>query len=102
MPVIGRGQPIPHRSIYRPVSATWQIAPVKGLLARTRIGVINRYNQSAYALWDIDIAWRKRRVRPYLQLRNLSDTSYQEIVGVAMPGRSALVGIELCLVCPPL
>jgi iron complex outermembrane receptor protein len=79
--------------------ATWQMVSNRGLLTRVRLGVINRYNQSPYALWDFDLAWRRKRIRPYLQLRNLTNTSYQEIVSVAMPGRSVLAGIELCVIC---
>jgi iron complex outermembrane receptor protein len=79
--------------------ATWQMVSSRGLLARARLGVMNRYNQSPYALWDFDVAWRRRRIRPYLQLRNLTNTSYQEIVNVAMPGRSVLAGIEVCIIC---
>jgi hypothetical protein len=32
-----------------------------------------------------------------LQLSNLANTSYQEIAGVAMPGRSILGGVEVLL-----
>ena len=37
------------------------------------------------------------RIRPFLQLANLTDATYQEIPGVAMPGRSVLGGLELVL-----
>jgi iron complex outermembrane receptor protein len=77
--------------------ASWQILTQKGILARTRVGVINRYRQSAYTLWDVDVAWRRPLVRPYLQMSNLLNTSYQELVGVPMPGRTALVGVEIAL-----
>ena len=33
--------------------------------------------------------------RPFLQLSNVTSTSYQEIPEVAMPGRSVLGGIEI-------
>jgi iron complex outermembrane receptor protein len=78
--------------------ATWQLF-THGWLARTRLGVLNRIARDPYALWDVDIAWTEHRIRPYLQLSNISDARYQEIAGVVMPGRSALVGIELCLIC---
>jgi iron complex outermembrane receptor protein len=78
---------------------TWQILSSRGWLARTRVGVLNRFGQDPYALWDVDIAWTRNRIRPYLQLSNLTNTSYQEIANVAMPGRSALVGLELCIIC---
>jgi iron complex outermembrane receptor protein len=34
-------------------------------------------------------------VRPYLRLLNLSNTGYQEIVGVPMQGRTIMGGMEL-------
>lgn len=79
--------------------ATWQILSPRGWLARTRLGVLNRFGQDPYALWDVDVAWTRNRIRPYLQLSNLTNTSYQEIANVVMPGRSALVGVELCIIC---
>jgi iron complex outermembrane receptor protein len=77
--------------------ATWQMLTQKGILARTRLGVINRYRQPAYALWDVDVAWRRPLIRPYVQLSNLLNTGYQENVGIPMPGRTALVGVEIAV-----
>lgn len=31
---------------------------------------------------------------PFLQLSNLTNTGYQEIQGVPMPGRTVIVGVE--------
>jgi outer membrane cobalamin receptor len=75
--------------------AGWQGSLGYGILARTRIGVVQRYQRDAYPLWDFSIARESGRVRPYLQLTNLSDTSYQEIEGVAMPGRAIIGGVEV-------
>ena len=36
-----------------------------------------------------------RYVKPYLQLTNLTDTKYEEIAGVPMPGRGFIAGMEL-------
>jgi iron complex outermembrane receptor protein len=79
--------------------ASWQMLAHNGILARTRLGVTDRFARSVYALWDVDVAWTHSRVRPYLQLSNLTNANYQELIGIAMPGRSALVGIEFCIVC---
>ncbi len=73
----------------------WQGRLPYGLIARTRLGVTQRYQRDAYALWDIAIARGEGRIRPYLQLTNLTDTSYQEIQGIAMPGRAVIGGVEL-------
>ena len=67
------------------------------LLFRTRVGALNRRARDPYALWDIAAAWNARRVRPFLQLGNISSTQYQEVQGVAMPGRSIVGGVELVL-----
>ena len=75
--------------------ASWQILTPQGILARTRLGVVKRYQLSPYALWDVSVAWTKTRVRPYVQLTNLTNSSYEEIMGVNMPGRAAMVGVEI-------
>jgi iron complex outermembrane receptor protein len=35
------------------------------------------------------------KVHPFLQATNLTNTSYQEIPGVPMPGRTIIGGVEL-------
>jgi iron complex outermembrane receptor protein len=56
---------------------------------------VKRYQLSPYALWDVSVAWTRSRIRPYVQLTNLTNTSYEEILGVNMPGRAAMVGVEI-------
>jgi iron complex outermembrane receptor protein len=75
--------------------AGWQGALGYGITARTRIGVTQRYQRDAYPLWDFSVAREEGRFRPYLQLTNLSNTSYAEIQGVRMPGRAVIGGLEL-------
>jgi outer membrane cobalamin receptor len=65
------------------------------LVARTRVGVTQRFQQDAYPVWDLSIARKSGVVRPYLQLANLSNTGYQEIPGVIMPSRSVIGGMEI-------
>lgn len=64
------------------------------LLARTRVGALERRGRSPYGLWDLSLAWRRRHLRPFLQFSNLSNTRYQEILTIPMPGRAFLAGIE--------
>jgi iron complex outermembrane receptor protein len=64
------------------------------LVARSRLGVLDRYGSSAYALWDAALAREFSRVAAHLTLSNISDTHYQEIAGVIMPGRSIVFGID--------
>jgi outer membrane cobalamin receptor len=74
---------------------SWQILAPLGVLARTRLGVVKRYQLDPYALWDVSVAWTSHRIRPYVQLTNLTSTSYEEIIGVNMPGRAILAGVEI-------
>jgi iron complex outermembrane receptor protein len=63
--------------------------------ARTQVNVVQKTTQTAYPLWDIDVARNAGLVRPYLRLLNLSNTSYQEIVNVPMQGRTIMGGMQL-------
>lgn len=75
-------------------SVSWEGSLRGGFLARTRVGVLQRFEQAPYTLWDVYLADRRGRLTPFVQLTNLIDTSYQEILGVDMPGRAAIVGVE--------
>jgi len=65
------------------------------LTARTQVNVVQKTTQTAYPLWDIDVARNAGRIRPYLRLLNLANTAYTEIPGVPMQGRTILGGMEL-------
>ncbi len=75
----------------------WQGAFRTWLAGRTRIGVVQRFGQSPYALWDASLARPGGRLRPFLQFTNLTSTVYQEIVGVSLPKRGVIGGMELFL-----
>jgi iron complex outermembrane receptor protein len=75
--------------------ASWQAAFGDGWIARSRLGAMERFGRSPYAVWDVYGSWQKHRVRPYLQLANLTSTRYEEFVGIRMPGRSFVGGIEI-------
>jgi outer membrane cobalamin receptor len=55
------------------------------------------WNASPYPVWDGSVTHDSGRIRPYLRVGNLSNTGYQEINGVAMPGRSISGGVSLWL-----
>ena len=74
---------------------SWTVTPHGNFLFRTRVGVMDRLARDPYALWDVYMALPRGKVHPFLQASNLTNTSYQEIQGVAMPGRTVLGGIEL-------
>jgi len=59
--------------------------------------VIGRYSSDPYALWDAALAREFSHVAAHLVLSNLSDTRYEEIPGVIMPGRSVIFGLDFFL-----
>jgi outer membrane cobalamin receptor len=69
----------------------------KVLAWRTRVGLIQRVGYDAYPVWDVAASRENGRIRPYLQLSNLSNTGYEEIPGVRVQGRSIVGGFELLL-----
>ncbi len=58
---------------------------------------MNRRAREPYALWDLYAARTAGKVHPFVQVSNLTATSYQEIQGVQMPGRTIMGGFELLL-----
>ena len=58
---------------------------------------LSPWNASPYPVWNVAVTHETGRIRPYLRLDNLSNTGYQEINGVAMPGRSIIGGVSLWL-----
>jgi outer membrane cobalamin receptor len=67
------------------------------LLARTRIGTVSRYGSDPYTLWDAAVGREFVHWSAHLDLSNLTNTQYQEIQGVVMPGRSVVFGVDLFL-----
>jgi iron complex outermembrane receptor protein len=74
---------------------SWQSTLRGGLLARTRIGVLDRRERDPYAIWDLYAARARGRVHPFVQVSNVTATSYEELLGVPMPGRTVIGGVEL-------
>jgi iron complex outermembrane receptor protein len=58
---------------------------------------IPQWNATAYPVWSAALTHDAGKIRPYLRLGNLSNTGYQEIRGVAMPGRSITGGVSIWL-----
>jgi outer membrane cobalamin receptor len=78
-------------------TVSWQGMLPGNFLARTRVGVVDRYDSSPYALWDAAIGREFHHVSAHLDLANLTNTQYEEIQGVIMPGRSVVFGLEFFL-----
>jgi iron complex outermembrane receptor protein len=74
---------------------SWQATPRGNFVFRTRVGALDRRGRDPYALCDIYAALPHGRVHPFLQAANVSNTSYQEVLGVPMPGRTITGGIEI-------
>jgi iron complex outermembrane receptor protein len=80
--------------------AEWRWKPRQGVLVQSRLGVLERFTQAPapanapYAVWDVSAARDAGWWRPYVQMSNLANTGYQEIVNVPMPGRSFVGGVE--------
>jgi iron complex outermembrane receptor protein len=76
---------------------SWQGILPGNFVARSRLGVVSRYARDPYALWDLAVAREFTHVAAHLGFSNLTDAQYQEIEGVAMPGRSVVFGLEFLL-----
>lgn len=78
----------------------WYAGIRNWLTVNTRVGVQQRIDETAYPVWDMSLVHEHGRVQPFLQLTNISNTGYDEIVGVRMPGRAVVGGIKIWLVTP--
>ena len=67
--------------------AEWGWTPIHSLPLESCLGVVQRYQQTTYPVWDESLAREFGRIRPYVQLANLSNTGCDEILNVRMPGR---------------
>jgi len=87
-------------AFYYPVHSgvvAWQASLPSHFMLRARVGVLDRLAEGPYALVDVDAAYTRGIVHPFVRLSNVSNTSYAEVQGVAMPGRTAIGGVELVL-----
>ena len=75
--------------------ATWWARLPGGEDSRLRVAAVQRYGIGAYPLVEWTVGRQFEYVKPYLQLTNLTNTSYQEIAGLPMPGRGLIAGLEV-------
>lgn len=73
---------------------TWQGKMPGELVSRLRLSVIDRYQRDPYPLVEFALEKNFPIVKPFLQITNATNTGYQEISAVRMPGRAILAGIE--------
>lgn len=67
------------------------------VVVNTRLAVVQRFQRDVYGLCDAGAQRSMGRIRPYVQMSNLTNTGYSEIVGVRMPGRAFAGGVEIVL-----
>lgn len=79
------------------VHATWTWALPHKVTISNAVQIAQRYQRTAYPVWDAAVVRERGWIRPYVRMENLSNTGYEEIAGVAMPGRSVVAGIALWL-----
>lgn len=79
------------------IHAAWTTALGHAFAISNTVQLTQRYQQTVYPVWNAALTHDSGRIRPYLRLSNLSNTGYQEITGVAMPGRSITGGFALQL-----
>ncbi len=75
----------------------WRGRIGRHIIGRTRIGVAERNASNTYAVWDASASYATGRVRPFLQLTNITSTVYQDLPGISLPKRGVLGGVELNL-----
>jgi iron complex outermembrane receptor protein len=75
----------------------WTMTPRSNFLLRSRVGVLERPGRDPYVLCELYAAVPRGKLHPFLQVTNVSNTSYEEVRGVVMPGRTIVGGIELVL-----
>jgi len=73
----------------------WTGALPGQIVARSQLAVIQKTTQSPYPLWDVSLARSSGRIRPYVRALNLTNTSYQEVPGVPVQGRTIMAGAQL-------
>jgi outer membrane cobalamin receptor len=65
------------------------------LALHTQVNIVQKTTQTAYPLWDLDLARSTGAIRPYLRLLNLANTGYTELPFIPMQGRTIMGGMQL-------
>lgn len=78
----------------------WYASAGHWVTVNTRVGVQQRFEQTAYPVWDCSVVHEHGRIQPFVQMTNLSNTGYDEIPGVPMPGRAFIGGVKIWLITP--
>jgi iron complex outermembrane receptor protein len=79
------------------IHATWTAKFGHDIALTNMVQLAERYRQTVYPVWNVTLTRDASKLRPYIRATNLSNTGYQEITGIAMPGRSITAGFALQL-----
>jgi len=79
------------------IRASWSAALGHDFVLTNAVQIAERYQQTAYPVWNATVTHDTGKLRPYLRLTNLGNTGYQEITGVNMPPRTIMGGVALQL-----
>jgi vitamin B12 transporter len=75
----------------------WFVREPHGITLRPAFSVTQRYGLGPYAVTDFSVSREAGWLHPYVQLTNLTNTGYAEILAVRMPGRGVVAGVEIKL-----
>lgn len=78
-------------------TANWLGSLPHAIDFRLRAGMTERYHTDPYPLVEMAFTRDFHWAQPYAQISNVTNTGYEEIQGIRMPGRSYLVGLQLRL-----
>jgi iron complex outermembrane receptor protein len=79
------------------IHAAWSVTLGHAFAMTNAVQLAERYEQTVYPVWNSEFTHDTGKIRPYLRLTNLSNTGYQEITGVNMPGRAIMGGFAIQL-----
>ena len=77
------------------VHASWTANLGRSIVMTHAVQIAQRYQRSAYPVWNGSLIRDRGMIRPYLRMSNISNTGYQEIEGVNMPGRTIVAGLSV-------
>jgi iron complex outermembrane receptor protein len=75
----------------------WSAALGRGVVLTNALQIAQRYQQTAYPVWDAALVRSRGMVQPYVRVQNAANTGYEEITGVRMPGRAVIGGVAVSL-----
>jgi iron complex outermembrane receptor protein len=78
-------------------TANWLGSLQHAIAFRLGAGMTQRYHTDPYPLVEMALTRDFHWAQPFAQISNVTNTGYEEIQGVRMPGRAYLVGLQLRL-----